>query len=182
MSNIEDDIEDDKFLSEDAELAIKEYKDKNDVVLTTHEEVHADYSGEIQKLEIGYVEIKLVTIKEMLADSLGLIHGGFIFSAADYAAMLAVNERNVVLVACDCQFLSPVKYGDIVYFAAKVRHKEGRKRNVHVTGHVLDIKVFDGEFKTVVTDRHVLKLNLLDDEDGDIDRIADIEVVPEITE
>ena len=100
----------------------------------------------------------------MLADKHGLIHGGFIFSAADYAAMLAVNERNVVLVGSDCQFLSPVKFGDIVNFTAKVRHKEGRKRNVRVTGHVLDIKVFDGEFKTVVTERHVLKLKLMEEE------------------
>ncbi len=29
-----------------------------------------------------------------------------------------------------------------------------------------DIKVFEGEFKTVVTERHVLKLKLLD-EDGE---------------
>ena len=50
-------------------------------------------------------------------------------------------------------------------FVAKVRHKEGRKRNVHVEGFVLDIKVFEGEFKTVVTDRHVLKLKLLEDDD-----------------
>jgi len=101
----------------------------------------------------------------MLADDVGLIHGGFIFGAADYAAMLAVNERNVVLVASDCQFLSPVKLHDVVDVVAKVRHKEGRKRNVHVKAFVLDIKVFEGEFKTVITDKHVLKLKLLDEEE-----------------
>jgi acyl-CoA thioesterase len=100
----------------------------------------------------------------MVADEFDLIHGGFIFSAADYAAMLAVNEKNVVLVACDCQFLSPVKFGDIIKVIAMVRHKEGRKRNVHVTAFVHEIKVFDGEFKTVVTDRHVLKLKLMEEE------------------
>ena len=102
----------------------------------------------------------------MVADDLGLIHGGFIFSAADYAAMVAVNERNVVLVACDSQFLAPAKFGDVISVKAKVRHKEGRKRNVHVTGYVLDIKVFDGEFKTVVTDRHVLKLKLTEEDEN----------------
>ena len=147
------------------ELDIQEYAKEDDVLLKTHENVNHDLSGEIQKLENGYVELKLVTISEMLADDYGLIHGGFIFSAADYAAMLAVNERNVVLVASDCQFLSPVKFGDIVNFTAKVRHKEGRKRNVQVTGHVLDIKVFDGLFKTVVTDRHVLKLKLMEEDE-----------------
>jgi len=161
MANEADDIIDE-------ELEIHDYSDEDEVFLKTHERVNHDLNGEIIKLESGRVKLKLETIAEMVADEAGLIHGGFIFSAADYAAMVAVNEKNVVLVASDCQFLSPVKYGDVVYFEAKVRHKEGRKRNVHVTAHVLDIKVFEGEFKTVVTERHVLKLKLLDDEDEDI--------------
>ena len=92
------------------------------------------------------------------------IHSGFVFSAADYAAMVAVNERNVVLVGSDCQFLSPVKFHDEVNFIARVRHQEGRKRNVHVEGFVLEIKVFEGEFKTVITEKHILKLKLVEDE------------------
>ena len=136
------------------------------VYLETHRQVNNDLSGEIIKLERGYVELRLTTTPEMVADEVGLIHGGFVFSAADYAAMAAVNEPNVVLVASDCQFLSPVKFHDEVNIIARVRHKEGRKRNVHVEAFVLDIKVFEGEFKTVVTDRHVLKLKLLEDEDA----------------
>ena len=148
------------------EFDIVNYDDDKDVVVKTHEKINHNFSGEIQKLQNGYVELKMPTIPEMLADNHGLIHGGFIFSAADYAAMLAVNEKNVVLVASDCQFLSPVKFGNVVTIIAKVRHKEGRKRNVHVTGYVLDIKVFEGEFKTVVTDRHVLKLKLTEEDDN----------------
>ena len=151
---------------EEDELEIAEDEDKNKVYLRTHEKVNSDFSGEIMVQEQGYVEIILTTTPDMLADDVGLIHGGFIFSAADYAAMAAVNERNVVLVACDCQFLSPVKFHDEVNVIARVRHKEGKKRNVHVEAFVLDIKVFEGEFKTVVTERHVLKLKLLDEEDS----------------
>jgi len=148
------------------ELEIHDYlSDENRVVLNTHQSINRDLCGEIEKMEVGSVKVALMTTSEMIADEKGLIHGGFVFSAADYAAMAAVNEPNVVLVACDSQFLSPVKFGDEVIFKAKVRHKEGRKRNVHVVGYVLDIKVFDGEFKTVVTDKHVLKLKLLDEED-----------------
>ena len=147
-------------------LDVEEEHESSKVFLQTHEKVNSDYSGEIVVLERGYVEVRLTTKPEMLADEVGLIHGGFIFSAADYAAMAAVNEKNVVLVASDCQFLSPVKFHDEVNIIARVRHKEGRKRNVHVEGFVLDIKVFEGEFKTVVTDRHVLKLKLLEDEDA----------------
>ena len=163
---IDEEVHEEEYI-EDGELAINEYEVESEdaTFLQTHEKIDHNLSGSITTLENGYVESKLVTIPEMVADSKGLIHGGFIFSAADYAAMAAVNERNVVLVACDCQFLSPVKFGDIVDFKAKVRHKEGRKRNVHVTGYVMDIKVFEAELKTVVTDRHVLKLKLLDEED-----------------
>ena len=148
------------------ELEIEDYRDEPEQVLVqTHNRINENLCGELVKIEEGYVEVRLVTIPEMLADDVGLIHGGFIFGAADYAAMLAVNERNVVLVASDCQFLSPVKLNDEVDVIARVRHKEGRKRNVHVEAYVLDIKVFEGEFKTVITEKHVLKLKLLDAEE-----------------
>ena len=151
--------------SED-ELELEDYRGEEDqVFIQTHERINQDLCGEVIKMEHGYVELRLTTTPEMVADDVGLIHGGFIFSSADYAAMLAVNERNVVLVASDCQFLSPVKFHDEVNFVARVRHKEGRKRNVHVEAFVLDIKVFEGEFKTVITERHVLKLKLLEEEE-----------------
>ena len=158
---IKEEVEDD--------LEIDYQEEKDEVFVRTHEKVNNELSGEVILLENGYVETRLVTVPEMVADDVGLIHGGFIFSAADYAAMLAVNERNVVLVASSCQFLSPVKFHDEVNFVAKVRHKEGRKRNINVIGSVLDIKVFEGEFKTVITDRHVLKLKLLEDNDEPLD-------------
>ncbi len=152
--------------NQDEELELDDYRDEAEPILVkTHELINNELNGEIIKLEVGYVEVRLTTTSEMVADDIGLIHGGFIFSAADYAAMLAVNEKNVVLVGSECQFLSPVKFHDEVNFVAKVRHKDGKKRNVHVEAHVLDIKVFEGEFKTVITDKHVLKLKLLDDED-----------------
>ena len=153
-----------KKVEDDGSLDIEEYLDEEEILLSTHERIDNDLCGKIEKMDKNGLELSLKTTPEMLADDKGLIHGGFIFSAADYAAMAAVNERNVVLVASNTQFLSPVRLGDNVNFKAVVRHKEGRKRNVNVTGYVLDIKVFDGEFKTVVTDRHVLKLHLTDDE------------------
>lgn len=140
--------------------------DKNKLPLETHTLINTYLCGDITKHEKGYVELELETENEMVVDELGLIHGGFIFGAADFAAMAAVNERNVVLVASECQFLSPVKLGDKVLFKAQVRHQEGRKRNVHVKAFVRDIKVFEGEFMTVITERHVLKLKLLDEEEG----------------
>jgi len=153
-------MEEENKQEDDGSLEIGEYLEEDEILLNTHERIDNDLCGRIEKLEKGTLELTLKTTPEMLADDMGLVHGGFIFSAADYAAMAAVNERNVVLVASNTQFLSPVRLGDTVLFKANVRHKEGRKRNVIVMGYVQDIKVFDGEFKTVVTDRHVLKLSL----------------------
>lgn len=131
------------------------------VILNTHERINNAYSGDIVKLEKGYSKVSLETIEAMRADDVGLVHGGFIFSAADFAAMTAVNEPNVVLASSNCLFLAPVRVGDIVIFEATERQKEGRKRDVAVRGFVNDIKVFEGEFKTVVTERHVLRLDLM---------------------
>lgn len=134
--------------------------------LNTHERINTVYSGEIVKLQIGYAKVSLETTEVMRADEVGLVHGGFIFSAADFAAMAAVNEPNVVLASCNCLFLAPVRIGDIVTFEASEHQKEGRKRNISVKGFVHEIKVFEGEFKTVVTERHVLRLDLMKNTDG----------------
>ncbi|PHS57837.1 MAG: thioesterase [Sulfurimonas sp.] len=161
----------DDYKIDDEELKLHEYREEEQIIIHTHQKINHDLCGEIEKVDIGYVELKLVTLPDMVADDMGLIHGGFIFSAADYAAMVAINEKNVVLVACDAQFLSPAKFGDVIYFKAKVRHKEGRKRNVNVTAFVGEIKIFEAEFKTVVTDRHVLKLHLLEEEEENISSV-----------
>lgn len=134
---------------------------ENEVILQTHLMIDRSLSGDLEKLEKGYSKVVLVTTEDMRADSVGLVHGGFIFSAADFAAMAAVNEPNVVLAGANCQFLAPVRVGDEVVFEAKVRHSEARKRNVIVTAYSYDVKVFEAEFKTVVTEKHVLKLSLL---------------------
>ncbi|MBD3808913.1 MAG: PaaI family thioesterase [Sulfuricurvum sp.] len=142
--------------SDDLQIAVN-----SNTSLNTHERINTVYSGEVVKLESGYAKVSLETIEAMRADEVGLVHGGFIFSAADFAAMAAVNEPNVVLASCNCLFLAPVRVGDTVTFEATEHQKEGRKRNVTVRGFVHDIKVFDGEFKTVVTERHVLRLDLM---------------------
>jgi acyl-coenzyme A thioesterase PaaI-like protein len=48
----------------------------------------------------------------MAVDDRGLVHGGFVFGLADHAAMLAVNDPNVVLGAASTRFLKPVRVGE----------------------------------------------------------------------
>lgn len=146
---------------EHIESEVSESEKSREVYLDTHRLINRTLSGDLEKLENGYAKVRLMTTEEMRADSVGLVHGGFIFSAADFAAMAAVNEPNVVLAGAECQFLAPVRVGDEVIFEARVRHSEARKRNVTVTGFSHDVKIFRAEFKTVVTEKHVLKLSLL---------------------
>ena len=131
------------------------------VTLRTHDLINHRYSGDLDELKEGYAKVSIMTNDEMRVDSFGLVHGGFIFCAGDFAAMAAVNDPNVVLASCQCDFLSPVRVGDEVVFEANVRHKDGRKREVKVVGSVLDIKVFEATMKTVVLEKHVLKLDLM---------------------
>ena len=135
------------------------------VELRTHQRIDQSLCGTLLELKPGFARVELETNRDMVVDEMGLVHGGFTFAAADFAAMAAVNDPNVVLVSSECRFLSPVKVGDTVVFEAKELYKEARKRNIHVVGYFEDIKVFEGEFMAVVLERHVLKLKLVKDEE-----------------
>ncbi len=124
----------------------------------THLEIDATLCGVIRALEPGRSTVELVLREEMKADALGLVHGGFLFTAADYAAMLAVNDPNVVLGAAEVRFSKPSRVGDTVVFDAKEENQQGRKRQVTVTGRSAGgLEVFSGRFTCFVLDRHVLQ-------------------------
>jgi len=135
----------------------------DDIELNTHQRINKELCGHVVELSEGYAKVELLTTREMAVDHMGLVHGGFTFGAADFAAMAAINDPNVVLVSSECRFLSPVKVGDTVVFEAKERYHESKKRRIHVVGKFKDIKVFEGNFLAVVLDRHVFKLKLIKD-------------------
>ena len=123
----------------------------------THLKINTKLCGEVIELTEGYAKVQLKTDANMVADEEGLIHGGFIFGAADFAAMCAVNEPNVVLTGSSCRFLAPSSEGDILEFEARVLEQDGPKAVVEVVGHCQGRDVFTGSFKTYVTNEHVLK-------------------------
>jgi len=126
------------------------------MTLNTHLNINTSLCGKVTTLEKGYAEVLLYTTQQMSADSQGLVHGGFVFGAADYAAMSAVNDPFVVLGASSSRFLSPVKVGDVVLCKAKIVSDKGKKKVVEVEAFVSDKLVFSGEFTTFVLDKHVL--------------------------
>jgi len=127
------------------------------MMLNTHKSIDKRYSGEVVKLEKNYAKVVLHTNINMVADELSLIHGGFIFSAADFCAMSAINEGNVVLVGANVKFLAPTKLGEVVVFEGRVFSKSGAKARVDVIGKVKEKIVFKGEFSTYVTKVHILE-------------------------
>jgi uncharacterized protein (TIGR00369 family) len=122
----------------------------------THERIAAHLCGRPVELSAGRARVALETAPEMAADARGLVHGGFTFGLADYAAMLAVNEPTVVLASAQVKYLGPVVVGDRVEAEAVVARTEGRKRWVTVVVRREGAPVVEGEFVAVVPDSHIL--------------------------
>ena len=135
-----------------------EYQEEIMIEVRTHSQVDENLCGRVQQLEVGRCSIEFEALHSMRADSTGLVHGGFLFSAADYAAMLAVNEPTVVLAGAEVQFVRPCRVGDKVEVNARITVMDSRKPIVEVVA--LDgtkAEVFRGTFKCVVPSRHVLE-------------------------
>ena len=122
----------------------------------THFKVNNKLSGEPIELREGYSKIKLQTSLDMIADNSGLVHGGFTFSLADYAAMLAVNHPNVVLGGSKSRFLLPVIEGDVLIAEAQLVRKEGKKLIVDVNVKRNEEIIFTGEFICFTPAKHIL--------------------------
>lgn len=127
----------------------------------THLAIDHALCGEPVRLEPGFAEVRLTTVQAMVVDDRGLVHGGFVFGLADHAAMLAVNDPNVVLGAASTRFLKPLRVGEAVVARARVGGEagatSGRKRTVAVEVLRGDEPVMTGEFTCFVLDRHVLE-------------------------
>ncbi len=122
----------------------------------THLEADPRFCGTLVELGQGSARVALDAIDSMVVDAQGLVHGGFVFGLADYAAMLAVNEPNVVLGAAETRFLKPVRRGAHLIASARTVDAHGRKHEVRVEATVNSEKVFEGTFTCFVLERHVL--------------------------
>ncbi len=125
--------------------------------IKTHRSIDQSLCGAPLSLSPGQAIVKLRTDERMVADERGLIHGGFIFGLADYAAMLAVNEETVVLAKAEVKFLKPVRLGEELQAIAKVVEREGKKSRVYVEVKRGEEVVFSGEFLCVTPEKHVLE-------------------------
>ncbi len=122
----------------------------------THKLADKKYLGEIIDLKEGFSKVSLNTNKDMVVDDEGLIHGGFTFGLADYAAMVCVNHPFVVLGGAEVRFWAPVKLGQKVVAKAFLIKSEGKKNIVEVEAEADGKKIFSGTFNCYVLEKHVL--------------------------
>lgn len=122
----------------------------------THLGINPTLVGAVTSVGENTATVSLTGTAEMAADDRGLVHGGFTFGLADYAAMVAVNDPHVVLGAAETKFLAPVSVGQEMVAIATVEGEKGRKRTVAVTVSVDGKDVMTGTFTAFVLDSHVL--------------------------
>lgn len=125
--------------------------------IDTHGRIDQELCGRPLVVGDGGSRVQLITTQRMAADEHGLVHGGFVFGAADYAAMIAVNHPCVVLGASTAKFLKPVRVGETVLVQARTEAISGKKYSVSVSATVDAVEVFQGMFTCFVLDRHVLE-------------------------
>jgi uncharacterized protein (TIGR00369 family) len=123
----------------------------------THLAADPRFCGTLVELGEGSARVTLEATHSMVVDAQGLVHGGFVFGLADYAAMLAINDPNVVLGAAQARFLKPVRLGDHLIAIAHAVEARGRKHEVRVEATVNSERVFEGTFTCFVLERHVLE-------------------------
>ncbi len=161
IAPIEENFEDDIAENEEDLSGEKEYLGlKLEDEINTHQKIKKSLCGSVVSLEESRSETMLQTTDDMVVDTMGLIHNGFIYGAAEYAAILAINEVNLVTISSKVKFLAPAKNGDIINFNAKAKFEDLRKREVKVIGEINEIKIFEGIFQAVVLENHVLKTKL----------------------
>ena len=113
--------------------------------IRTHMAIDPRLCGSPKELGEGFARVRFVARQEMAADDSQLVHGGFIFGLADYAAMLA-----------ESRFLKPVVVGDELLADAEILERIDNKRLVQVAVRRDQETIFDGEFLCYVLERHVL--------------------------
>jgi acyl-coenzyme A thioesterase PaaI-like protein len=124
--------------------------------IRTHQRIDRQLCGEPVEVSDGAAVVELTTTASMAADSRGLIHGGFVFGMADYAAMLAVNHPNVVLVGAAVQFLAPVVVGERLRASARITEQKGKRCTVEVSVSRGDNPVLTATLECASLSQHVL--------------------------
>lgn len=126
--------------------------------IKTHNKISRELCGVPLETAVGFSRVGFTATDDMIVDERGLIHGGFVFGLADHAAMIAVNDPNVVLASANIKFVKPVRIGDRLEAKAVVQNSGKKKQTVYVIVKRGETEVCTGEFICAVLNRHVLDI------------------------
>lgn len=121
--------------------------------------ISRDLCGEIIKQTKNKAEVRFVPVESMIMDDNMLIHHGFVFCAASFCAMSAVNEPNSMIIYSETKFLSPIELNNDITFKGRALQSDTKKREVVVEGFLYNIKVFDATFHIIVFDKSMFKID-----------------------
>ena len=161
VSELNDEVLNEQFSKERTESEL-ERRDADEEDLKSHYLLSRTVVGAVEEKSKGYAKIYFIPTEDMVANKKGMIHTGFIFGSANYAAIAAVNIPTAVLAVAKTNFLAPMKIGEHAVFEAFSPHKDSRKQNVKVIGYLHGIKFFEAEFAIIVLEHHPLSLKLID--------------------
>lgn len=119
--------------------------------------------GELVELYRDKAIVRFRPNERMIMDESKMIHAGFVFNAASFAAMATINKKYSVLIASDVKFLAPIELGHEITFKAQAIQSDTKKCEVKVEGFLLDIKIFDSLFHIAVFDKKIFKLRFKDE-------------------
>ncbi|PAF54534.1 thioesterase [Helicobacter sp. 13S00482-2] len=117
--------------------------------------------GDLTFLSKNSAQSIFIPKESMISDD-NMIHNGFIFNAASYVALCAINQKNSIIIGSEVKFFAPIELGHEINFRANAIQTESKKTEVRVEGFLLDIKIFDGAFYVVIFDKKLFKLRLKD--------------------
>ncbi|MBT0881518.1 MULTISPECIES: hypothetical protein [unclassified Campylobacter] len=120
--------------------------------------INTEICGNITETDENKANLQLKITSELISDSEGLAHNGFIYSAGAYVAQVAINKKNTCVIGSRTSFFAPAKIGDIISFEATAKFDNSKKREVLVKAYIREVCVFEGIFYVLVTDEHILKM------------------------
>ena len=147
-----------------AEAQVEQYVSQEELIKAKSElmvcpDINNTFCGHVYDLSKNHAKSVFISSNEMVVDDQGLIHSAFVFSAANYVALAAINKEFAIVISSRTFFYSPLKLGDVLFLEAQAMFDENaRKREIRVLGFVKEIKVFEATMQAIITDTHVFHM------------------------
>ena len=131
-----------KTRQEQEEVLDDEEEEEEEEEFDPYLEIPEMYRGEIIGIEDGHAMTRLVPEKELFVDEYNMVYSPLIDCAAQFCALLAVNEDNCRIAKTNAESLAPIKNAMPVIIEATVQYREMKKIVTKVTGKCNDLVIY----------------------------------------